>query len=604
MKRSRLVLATIASAWAWAWGAAAQTATGVAVPPGYWVEAESQPILDKTLIVRLAPDLAVLAPNERQAVDRLLEAGRILQRLYESSRHPQALDAHADLVALDAKLGSPIATRNLLRLYRIFQGPIATTLENRRLPFLPVDSIAPGKNVYWRGATKSVLDAHMESHPESRADLLHPRTVVRRSEPELVRRDLTVLRQHPAIEVLQPAVRQRLEALLAQAAPEPFYAVSYTVAYADDLLSAAGLLQEAAVLVQPTDAELARYLRHRSRDLLANDYEAGDTAWVTSTFGNLNAQIGSYESYDDELYGVKTFFGLSLLLRDVERSNALRAAIEGMQDFENSLPYAHKKKVREDIPVGVYEVIADFGQTRGTNTATILPNESYTARKFGRTILMRYNILTQPGLIANARQAWEAAVAPPFHADFASEGGFHRTLWHEIGHYLGVDRDQQGRELDDALEADSPTLEELKADLVSLYLGQALHRRRYYDAGQLRALYASGIGRTLQKSKPRRDQAYQTMQLMQMNYFLEKGLVRFDAATGRLHIDYARYHATVESLLRDVLVVQFDGDKTASNAFIERYTGWDEELHGRLAQSMRATEKTRFREVRYGALGE
>ena len=32
--------------------------------------------------------------------------------------------------------------------------------------------------------------------------------------------------------------------------------------------------------------------------------------------------------------------------------------------------------IREDIPVGVYDVIADFGQSRGGNTASILPNEA------------------------------------------------------------------------------------------------------------------------------------------------------------------------------------------------------------------------------------
>jgi hypothetical protein len=64
-----------------------------------------------------------------------------------------------------------------------------------------------------------------------------------------------------------------------------------------------------------------------------------------------------------------------------------------LQALEDSLPYEHHKKVREDIPVGVYDVIADFGQARGGNTATILPNESYLARRYGRTILLRANIM-------------------------------------------------------------------------------------------------------------------------------------------------------------------------------------------------------------------
>ncbi len=67
--------------------------------------------------------------------------------------------------------------------------------------------------------------------------------------------------------------------------------------------------------------------------------------------------------------------------------------MKGLQALEDSLPYEHHKKVREDIPVGVYDVVADFGQSRGGNTATILPNESYLARRYGRTILLRTNIM-------------------------------------------------------------------------------------------------------------------------------------------------------------------------------------------------------------------
>ena len=63
------------------------------------------------------------------------------------------------------------------------------------------------------------------------------------------------------------------------------------------------------------------------------------------------------------------------------------------------------------------------------------------------------------------------------------------------------------------------------------------------------------------------------MQLMQMNYFLEKGLLEVDPA-GQLVIRYDRYHDTVAALLREVLAVQHAGDKAASDRFIERYTTW------------------------------
>ena len=214
----------------------------------------------------------------------------------------------------------------------------------------------------------------------------------------------------------------------------------------------------------------------------------------------------------------------------------LRQRLGGLQAIEDALPYEHHKRVRDDIPVGVYDVIADFGQARGTNTATILPNDPLFARRYGRTILLRANIIEHPDIFAGDLRIWRAAVAEAHADDLASEGDFQRTLWHEVGHYLGVDRDAQGRTLDAALQEYSDALEEMKADLVSLFALDAMHRRETITPETLRAVQAAGIRRVLLNVKPRRDQPYQTMELAQFNYFLDKGLLVFDGASGRLTI--------------------------------------------------------------------
>ena len=116
--------------------------------------------------------------------------------------------------------------------------------------------------------------------------------------------------------------------------------------------------------------------------------------------------------------------------------------------LEDSLPYENHKKIREDIPVGVYDVVADFGQSRGGNTATILPNQSYLARRYGRAVLLRANIMREPKIFQGTSHTWEAALAPEHKNDLSADGNFYRTLWHEVGHYLGVDRTKDGRDLE------------------------------------------------------------------------------------------------------------------------------------------------------------
>ncbi|HEY0005864.1 MAG TPA: zincin-like metallopeptidase domain-containing protein [Pyrinomonadaceae bacterium] len=574
------------------------------LPAGYWPLEKSQAIIARTQTVRLAPDLSHLSEGERRAIGKLLEVGKIFQHLYEQQRHAQSLSAERELRQLDQRAGSPQSTQNLLMLYRLNQGPIAATLENKREPFLPVEPSRPEKNMYPAGVTKEELEAFLLKHPEKRDSILDLRTVVHRTRPVELQRDLSKLRQYTALDTLHPGLKKELEALLSKRDLKGFYAVPYSVAYADELMRAHALLNEAADALQKDDEEFARYLRNRSRDLLSDDYESGDAAWVTGHFKNLNAQIGSYEVYDDELFGVKSFFSFSLLSQRQQETTELRRAMKGLQALEDALPYKQHKKVREDIPVGVYDVIADFGQARGGNTATILPNESYLARRYGRTILLRSNIMRNQDIFAGTSRAWEVAVAAAHREDLTSDGNFYRTLWHEVGHYLGVDRTRDGRDLDVALQEDASALEEMKADLVSLFVAEALRKQGYYTDAQLRSLYASGINRVLQNNRPRRDQPYNTMQLMQWNFFLENGLLSFDRETKRLNINYGKYHEVVGKMLAKVLEVQDAGDKAGADRFIEQYTGWDENLHGVVAKNIRDQQQYRFRLFKYAALSE
>ena len=56
-------------------------------------------------------------------------------------------------------------------------------------------------------------------------------------------------------------------------------------------------------------------------------------------------------------------------------------------------------------------------------------------------------------------------------------------------------------------------------------------------------------------------------------------------------------------MLEKTLAVQYEGDKAASDRFIDQYTKWDENLHGVIAANIRAQQRYRFRLFKYAALG-
>ena len=234
------------------------------LPAGYWSIEKSQPILDKTQTIRLAPDVSNLSAGERRAVEKLLEVGKIFQDIYELQRHPQTIAAKESLEQLDKKLNSPASTQNLLMLYRLFQSPIATTLDNKRQPFLPVSEQPAGGGMYPADSTKAEIDAFMKVNPDKRAEILGSRTLVRRQTAENLQRDLGKLKQYPVLDTLHPNLKTELQNSLKVINPKAFYAVPYSVAYADELIRAYFLMNEAADAVQKDDEEFAGYLRNRS----------------------------------------------------------------------------------------------------------------------------------------------------------------------------------------------------------------------------------------------------------------------------------------------------------------------------------------------------
>lgn len=570
------------------------------LPPGYWPPERTPEILDLTRTIRLAPALGDLTLGERRAVRELIEAGKLMQRMYENAFHPDALSAYDTLVQMSSDPEDPPPTQALLDLYRLFKGPIATTPDNRREAFLPVRPETPNRNIYPLDANRSEIEAFIERAPQERAALFDARTVVRRATQDNIKADLDTLRRYPAIDVLHPGLRRKLESLRAADDTTQLYALPYSVRWAPEIMRVYARLNNAAAYVEDSDAEFARYLRNRARDLLSDDYESGDASWITGEFRRLNAQIGAYETYDDALFGNKAFMSLSLLKRDEAATQVVRGAVRRLQAIENALPAPQRRTVRDDLPIGVYDVIADFGQARGRNTATVLPNDPLLSKRYGRIILLRANILRNPDLMANKQAPWRALTTAPYRGDLTVDGEFNRTLWHEIGHYLGVDRDRRGRPLPVALQDLADTFEELKADLVALFAA------RHLPLSELQRVhvYASGVNRTLLPAKPRREQAYQTMQLMQFNWLYDKGVIVMEPVTGGMTIQYDRYHDAVSEMLEAVLKIQYEGDREQAQAFIEQWSDWTPDLHEGVAKTIRDNRLFEYALMTYAELGE
>jgi len=564
---------------------------------GFWELDRAEELLERAESFDVEADVSGLTDGERAALGKLERVGAIAHRLYERQRHPTAEAVGAHLTSLQVGASDAPRLDALRRLFWMASGPLVVDLDNERVPFAPVEPpYEPGRNVYPAGLDRETIDAWLEAHPEHAAEITAVRTVVRRrTEADLIA-DRVTLEAHPWLDSLHPTLADRLEE---PADPEGFYAVPYALAYAPEVDEMSRLLFGAADDVRGDDADLADYLEQRARDLRTNDYEAGDAAWVSGRFARLNAQIGAYETYDDHLLGQKAFFSTSLLIRDPEGSAELEQAVAELPQLEAALPGGPYQRVRGSIPIGIYDVYADYGQARGGNTATILPNEAHVTRKYGRTILVRRNVITHPVIVAAAQRRFRAAVTDAHAEDLGPRGNFDRTVWHEVGHYLGPKTTEDGRPVTAALGQWHNHIEEMKADLVSLWLMPRLVELGVIDDTRRRHAYAAGVLRAMVTSEPPRTSAYATMRLMQQNWLLEHGVL--DATADGMTIDYDAYPAAVEALLTEVLAIQRAGDPARAEAFIDRWARWDDAVQGQLGAAMDAVAP-RYWIPRYAAL--
>src|SRR5262249_2074554 len=143
-------------------------------------------------------------------------------------------------------------------------------------PFVGTEPMPSGRGYYPKGLTREQVEQYVKDHPDKKAEIYSPYTVVRWHGDEL-------------------------------------RGVPYHVAYKSFLEPAAKDLREAAKL--SSDAAFASFLRLRADALLNDDYFKSDLAWMDLKDPKFDVIFAPYETYLDDLLGIKTSYGAAVLIR-------------------------------------------------------------------------------------------------------------------------------------------------------------------------------------------------------------------------------------------------------------------------------------------------
>ncbi|HKN33336.1 MAG TPA: hypothetical protein VJX16_08865 [Terriglobales bacterium] len=512
-------------------------ATG-AVSAGMHVAPDLDQRLAKWREVHMQFHSVGLKPQEIRMVEKLVDACRHLEEIYWRQSDPQGLSLYQTLQT--SANPKDVKVRRLLRI----NGSRFDLLDEHK-PFLGTDPMPPGHGLYPQGLTRERIEQYVKEHPEKKAEIYSPTTVVR---------------WH----------RDQLEGL------------PYHNAYRSYLEPAARDLREAAVL--STDSAFANFLRLRAEALLSDDYFNSDLAWVDLKDPKFDIIFAPYETYLDDVLGVKGSYGAAVLIRNPEESKKLAMFQKYVPDIQDSLPLAPEdrpSKKGQVTPMEVMDAPFRAGDLLHGYQAVAdnLPNDPRiheqkgTKKIFFKNFMdarVNYIILPVAQRIMRKDQAAKAT----------AEGYLLATIMHEISHGIGPAYARTPAGKVDIRQAIGPAysgLEEAKADAVGMFGLKWLVGQGALPKNQLEGYYASYVAGIFRTVRFGTGEAHGQAEMMEFNYLSERGAIKREP-TGRYTIDYAAMPGIINDLAKEILEIEATGDRARAEKWFAKYDTMPEEL--------------------------
>jgi hypothetical protein len=492
--------------------------------------------------VRMPYNASTLSARERQMVDQLVIALHQLENIFWRQSDPESLALYKGLEKLD----TPLA-RNT-RHYLFINGS-RWDLVNENEPFVGKQPMPAGHALYPADLTRAQADTYVAAHPDRKALIFDPYTIVRRRGAELT-------------------------------------GVKYHDEYAAFIKPAAAALRKAADLAD--DQAFARFLRLRADALFTDDYYASDLAWLDLQNPKFDIIYAPYETYLDDLLGVKTSYGAAILIRNDVESQKLALYQKWVPDIQDSLPLApgDRPSVRGHVtPMEVMDAPLRAGDLRHGYQAVAdnLPNDPRIHEQKGTKKIFFKNFMD--ARVNEVILPLAARIMEPAQAKRASaEGYLATTVMHEICHGLGpafARVNGKSVSIREAIGRTFSALEEAKADVVGMLALRWLVDKGVLPKERLEEYYASELAGIFRTVRFGTGEAHGRAEMMEFNYYSEQGA--FVKANGRYRVDFARIGPATARLAKELLEQEATGDRSRAEAWFAKYDKMPPDLKAGLA---------------------
>jgi len=485
---------------------------------------------------------AGLSAREQQLVRKLVEACSYLESIYWRQSDPDALTLYQSLAA--SRNSRDIDLRRYLWI-----NASRYDLIDQDKPFVGSEPLPPGRGYYPANLTRDQAEQYVKEHPEQRAAIYDQFTIVRWQQGKLE-------------------------------------AVPYHIAFRAFLEPAAKALRAAAAL--SSDPAFAKFLRLRADALLSDAYFPSDLAWLDLKNPKFDIIFAPYETYLDELLGVKGSYGAAVMVRNERESKKLELFQQYVPQIQDALPLAAADRPSKhglQTPMEVMDAPFRAGDlTHGYQAvADNLPNDARVHEQKGSKKLFFKNFMDARVnyiVLPVARRLMEPEQA----ARVSGEGYLQFTIMHEICHGLGPAFARTPAGKTDIRAAIGPAfsgLEEAKADVTGMFALKWLVDHEALPKEKLDEYYASYVGGIFRTVRFGTAEAHGRAEMMEFNYLSERDAIR-RVASGKYVIDYEKTPGAIADLAKELLEIEATGDRSRAENWFKKYDTMPAELKASL----------------------
>lgn len=361
--------------------------------------------------------------------------------------------------------------------------------------------------------------------------------------------------------------------------------IPYHEAFAAEHERAADLLRQASELAE--DEGFKSYLELRADALLDDEYQESDLVWMDMKNNTIELVIGPIETYEDQLFGYKAAHEAFVLIKDKAWSDRLSKYAAVLPELQEGLPVPEEYKAEtpgSDSDLNAYDAVYYAGDANaGSKTIAInLPNdEEVQLAKGTRRLQLKNSMRAKYDKILIPIS--EVLIAEDQRQYISFDAFFGNTMFHEVAHGLGIKNTINGNgTVREALRNHASALEEGKADVLGLYMVDALREKGMIEDGSPEEDYVTFLASIFRSIRFGSSSAHGRANLIRFNYFQEMGAFDYDEESETYRINFDRVDEAVASLSEKILTLQGNGDYNAVDTFVKEYAVETEQLKASL----------------------